>query len=120
MKKWIPLYLGILCLFCGCGAEGEVPDGARYEEFQAGGSITEEEKERQNLEHFEASLQNVIAEAFEFRSVSVDIQNTDTSCVVSVTIESNDSEQNPEDIKAAVETSISGMFPAGTEFVINL
>lgn len=120
MKKWIPLYLGILFLFCGCGAEAEIPDGVQIVEFQAGRSIPEEEKERQYLEHFETILQSEIAEIFEFQSVSVEIQNTDTSCVVSVVIESNNSEQKPEDIKAAVEACLSKMFPDGTDFVIHL
>ncbi len=120
MKKWIPLYLGLLCLLCGCGAEAEISDGVQYEEFQAGGLVSEEEKEGQYLEYLESILQNAIAEAFDFQSVSVEIQNTDKTCVVSVVIESNNSEQNLEEIKAAVEACISDMLSDGTEVVIRL
>ncbi len=115
MKKWSPLYLGILCLLCGCNAEAELPDNVQYIDFQAGEAISEE---KQYFEHLETVLQSTIAEAFEFQSVSVEIQNADTSYVVSVVIESNNPDQKPDDIKAAVEACLSKMFPDGTEFII--
>ncbi len=90
MKKRFLLFLSSLCLLCGCGGEKEIPDGEQniqYIDFQEGRSLSKEEKEEQYLEYLETILESTIVEAFEFKSVSVEIRNTDSSYVVSIVME---------------------------------
>ena len=86
----------MMCFLGGCGRDAGETGEVKYDDFQAGESITEETYAAENL--------------------SFTVQRTEERYVINVDCESDN--PDTEEIRSALENVVSKILPEGTDFTI--
>ncbi len=112
----ICIVLIMMCFLGGCGRDAGETGEVKYDDFQAGESITEEEKEAQFLEYIGSTLESLLEETYTAENLSFTVQRTDERYVINVDCESDN--PDTEEIRSALENVVSKILPEGTDFTI--